>query len=50
VTPPVYTYGNAGRNELYGPGVNVDFALHRFFPVPIRESMKVEFRGEFSIS
>jgi hypothetical protein len=47
VTPPAYTYGNAGRNELYGPGVNnVDFAIHRFFPIPIRESMKLEFRGE----
>jgi hypothetical protein len=48
VTPPVYTYGNSGRNVLYGPGIdNVDFALHRFFPIPIRESMKLEFRGEF---
>ncbi|HLJ14698.1 MAG TPA: TonB-dependent receptor, partial [Bryobacteraceae bacterium] len=47
-TPPVYTYGNAGRNVLYGPDVdNLDFALHRFFPIPIRESMKLEFRGEF---
>jgi len=47
-TPPIYTYGNAGRNELYGPGTNnVDFALHRFFTIPIRESMKLEFRGEF---
>jgi hypothetical protein len=47
-TPPLYTYGNAGRNVLYGPGMdNVDFAFHRFFPIPLRESMKLEFRGEF---
>ena len=47
-TPALYTFGNAGRNPLYGPGVdNVDFALHRFFPIPLRESLKLEFRGEF---
>ena len=31
----------------YGPGIdNVDFAMHRFFPMPIRET-RLEFRGEF---
>ncbi|MBI3682293.1 MAG: hypothetical protein HY235_18090, partial [Acidobacteria bacterium] len=25
---------------------NVDFAIHRFFPIPLRESLKLEFRGE----
>lgn len=48
VTPPQYQFGNAGRNELYGPGTdNVDVALHRFFPIPVREGMRLEFRGEF---
>jgi hypothetical protein len=47
VTPAAFTFGNAGRNILYGPGTNnVDFALHRFFPIPIREAMKLEFRAE----
>ncbi len=46
-TPPIYTFGNAGRNVLYGPGEdNVDFAVHRFFPVPHVERMKLEFRAE----
>ena len=46
-TPPAYTFGNAGRNELYGPGMNnVDFAVHRFFPIPIHEGLKLEFRAE----
>jgi hypothetical protein len=48
VTPPLYTFGNAGRNPLYGPGMNnIDFSVHRYFPIPFRESMKLEFRGEF---
>jgi hypothetical protein len=46
--PAQYQFGNAGRNILYGPGTdNVDFALHRFFPIPVREGMQLEFRGEF---
>ncbi len=46
-TAPQYTYGNAGRNELYGPGVNnVDFTAHRFFPIPLHEGLKLEFRAE----
>ncbi len=48
VTPPAYTYGNGGRNGLYGPGTNnVDFALHRFIPIRLRENFRLEFRGEF---
>jgi hypothetical protein len=44
--PAQYTFGNAGRNILPGPGNNVfDLALHRRFPV--RESKAVEFRAEF---
>jgi hypothetical protein len=46
-TAPVYTFGNAGRNVLYGPGINnVDFAVHRFFALPMTERVKLEFRGE----
>ena len=31
-TPPLYTFGNAGRNSLRGPGyVNADWALHKRF-------------------
>jgi hypothetical protein len=46
-TAPIYTFGNAGRNVLYGPGINnVDFAVHRFFPVAFSERVKLEFRGE----
>ena len=45
--PAAFTYGNAGRNILYGPGIdNVDFAVHRFFAIPAREGMKLEFRAE----
>lgn len=46
VAPQLYTYGNAGRNILTGPGtVNWDFSMQRTFPV--RESMRFELRGEF---
>jgi hypothetical protein len=43
--PEPFTFGNAGRNILPGPGNNVfDLALHRRFP--IRESQLLEFRAE----
>jgi hypothetical protein len=46
-TAPIYTFGNAGRNVLYGPGENnVDFAVHRFFPLSLSERLKLEFRAE----
>jgi hypothetical protein len=42
---PAYTFGNAGRNTIPGPGNNIfDFALHRQFR--IREGHTVEFRTE----
>jgi hypothetical protein len=45
--PPAFVFGNAGRNVLYGPGVdNTDFSAHRFFSIPGREGMKLEFRAE----
>jgi hypothetical protein len=43
--PKPYTFGNAGRNILPGPGNNVtDVAVHRRFAV--RESGALEFRAE----
>jgi len=44
--PAQFTYGNAGRNILYGPGrVNFDFSLFKDFR--ITESLKIQFRTEF---
>src|SRR5450755_88096 len=43
--PAPYTFGNAGRNIVNGPGNNIfDMALHRKFK--IREHGAVEFRAE----
>jgi hypothetical protein len=43
--PAAYTYGNAGRNSLYGPGMQtLDLALVRSFS--IREAARLELRGE----
>ncbi len=42
---PVGTFGNAGRNILFGPGMeNIDFGLLKNFAV--RERYKVQFRAE----
>jgi hypothetical protein len=44
-TPAPYTYGNAGRNTLLGPGrTNFDWSLFKNFPV--REQMLFQFRFE----
>ncbi len=44
--PALYTYGNSGRNILYGPGFfNWDAVLMRNFA--IRERLRLQFRGEF---
>lgn len=44
---PQYTFGNTGRNIIYGPGIdNLDFALHRSFKLPIHENTELELRGE----
>ena len=44
-SPPPYTYGNAGRNILFGPGrVNFDLSLFKDFP--IHERLKAQFRAE----
>jgi len=45
-TPAPYTYGNLGRNTMYGDGlVNFDFSLMRKFQ--ITERHQIEFRSEF---
>jgi len=44
-TPAPYTYGNAGRNSLFGPGrTNWDMSLFKNFV--IREQMRFELRAE----
>jgi len=44
--PAAYTFGNAGRNILSGPGsATVDFGVSRSFL--IREGHRLQFRGEF---
>lgn len=44
--PPAYTYGNVGRNSVYGPGMQtMDLGLVREFAV--REKAKFETRAEF---
>ena len=44
--PPAFTFGNVGRNSVYGPGMQtLDFAVVRDFG--ITERMKFQFRGEF---
>jgi hypothetical protein len=43
--PAQFTFGNAGRNILRGPGrVNVDFSL--FKDIPITERFNVQYRAE----
>jgi hypothetical protein len=45
-TPAAFTFGNVGRNTVYGPGMQtVDFAVVREFTVT--ERMKFQIRGEF---
>jgi len=44
-TPPAFTYGNAGRNSVYGPGMQtMDVALARSFA--FTERMNFQFRAE----
>ena len=43
--PQQYTYGNSGRNILYGPGrVNLDFSVFKNFR--FSESRNLQFRAE----
>jgi hypothetical protein len=44
-TPPAYTYGDVGRNSLYGPSLQtLDLALQRSFAITERTSF--QFRAE----
>jgi len=44
-TPPAFTFGNVGRNSIYGPGrQTLDLALQREFS--ITESVKFQIRAE----
>jgi hypothetical protein len=44
-TPPLYTFGNAGTDEVSGPGFNeLDFAIAKNFAVG--ENRHIEFRSE----
>jgi hypothetical protein len=45
VVQPQFTYGNAGRNILFGPGLkNLDLSLSKSFA--ITESKRLQFRAE----
>jgi hypothetical protein len=45
-TPQAYTFGNTGRNAIYGPGMQtLDLAVARTFP--LTERTNFQFRGEF---
>jgi hypothetical protein len=45
VVQPQYTYGNAGRDILFGPGLrNLDLSLSKSFP--IGEKRRLQFRAE----
>jgi hypothetical protein len=44
--PPAFAFGNAGRNSIYGPGMQtLDVALQRDFI--LSEKVTFQFRGEF---
>jgi hypothetical protein len=44
-TPAQFTYGDAGRNILYGPGrVNVDLSIFKEFAVS--QAVRLQFRAE----
>ncbi len=44
-TPPAFTYGDAGRNSVYGPGLQtMDIAIQRSFR--LTEKLNFQFRGE----
>ncbi len=47
VIPPTGFFGNSGRLVLHGPGLNNwDVGIQKFFPIPAREGMRLQFRLE----
>jgi Carboxypeptidase regulatory-like domain len=45
--PAVGTFGNAGRNDVYGPGINAfNLSAGKSFNIPYREGIQVEFRAD----
>lgn len=45
--PPAGTFGNVRRNSLYGPDLSeINFALGKTFPIPMREGMSFELQAE----
>jgi hypothetical protein len=47
VAPPQYTFGNAGRNQLYGPGTRqFDLSLFKNIHFSADERMRLQFRAE----
>ncbi|MBI3697069.1 MAG: TonB-dependent receptor [Acidobacteria bacterium] len=48
VAPPAGYFGNTGLDPLHGPGINNwDAGVEKEFPIPVREAMRLQFRGEF---
>ena len=46
MTPPAFTFGNVGRNTVYGPGLQtLDTAIDREFR--LSEAARIGMRGEF---
>jgi hypothetical protein len=46
--PQIIRLGNAGRNELSGPGLsNLDFSLVKNSQMPVLARVNVQFRAEF---
>jgi hypothetical protein len=46
--PASFTFGNAGRNILEGPGTKIfDFSLFKDFSMGVREGHRLQFRAEF---
>jgi hypothetical protein len=45
--PAQGTFGNAGRNSVYGPGINVfNLSAGKSFNIPYREGIQIEFRAD----
>lgn len=48
VTPPAFTFGNSGRDILYGPGtLQFDLAAMKNFALRENGAWRLQFRGEF---